>query len=103
LPLRVEPAGYPGTRVEVALEQAGTRPLTPAEARRLLGAAANTPTPEIAGDVVEVRASIAGTAFLADDGEHPWVDGMAASAETPVRSEPLIYSLFPGLRAAISD
>ena len=103
LPLRVEFLGHPDAAVDVTIEQLDDRPRTPEEARRSLGSAATEANFEIPEDVVVAWAALPGTTFRAADGEHTYVDGMAVAARTPIRSEPLIFSLFPGLRAAISN
>lgn len=100
--LRVELTAYSGAIVETPIAQLDDRVLTPEEARRSLGLAAAATPLDIPGPVVVARAFLPGTTFRSADGEHPYADGMTAAATTPVRSEPLIFALFPGLRAAIS-
>lgn len=101
-PLTIELAGRPGAIVEASIAQIDDRVLTPEEARRSMGSAAAGTGLDLGGSVV-VHAILPGTAFRSGGGELPYSDGMAAAATTPVRSEPLIFALFPGLRAAISN
>ena len=102
MPLRVELAGYPQAGLAVVIEHLGDQAVGPAEARRALGTAAADAV-EIPGPVVLARATLPGPMFRALDGEHRFHDGMVASAEVTVGSEPLIVSLLPGLRTALAD
>lgn len=102
MPLRVELAGYPQAGLAVAIEHLGDQAVGPAEARRALGTAAGEAV-EIPGVVVLARATLPGATFRAPDGEHRFHDGMVASAEVTLGSEPLIVSLLPGLRTALAD
>jgi len=102
-PLTIELTGHPGANVEAPIAQLDDRALTPEEGRRLLGPAAAEAVLGLQGPVVVARAVLPGTTFRSEAGEHPYADGMAAAATTQVRSEPLIFALFPGLRAAISN
>lgn len=99
MPLRVEIDGRSQASLHLEIEQLERRAVGPAEARRALGAVADAV--EVTGTVVVVRASLPGTALRTADGERPFHDGMLAEAETPVRSERLIFALFPGLKAAL--
>jgi hypothetical protein len=101
-PLRIEITAYPGATVDAPIAQLDDRVLTPEEARRSMGPAADGAGLDLRGSVVVARAALPGTTFRSGGGELPYSDGMAAAATTPVRSEPLIFALFPGLRAAIS-
>jgi len=102
-PLRIEITGHPGATVDASIAQLDDRVLTPEEARRYLGPAAAETRLDVQGPVVVARADLPGTTFRSAGGEHAYADGMTAAATTPVRSEPLIFALFPGLRAAISN
>src|SRR5262245_1633687 len=98
-PLRLEIDDHPGAIVEASIARIDDRVLTPEEARRFLD---TDPRLDVSGSVVVARADLPGTTFRAAGGSRPYSDGMTATAETPARSEPLIYALFPGLRAALS-
>jgi len=102
LPLRVEMAGYPQATVSVTIEHLGDQAIGPAEARRALGPVI-ADSIEVPGSVVLVTARLPGTTFHALDGEYGFHDGMVTLAEVPVRTERLIFALFPGLRSAFAS
>jgi hypothetical protein len=99
LPLVVSIAGFPRARADLEITLAGDHVISAVEARRALGDAAGSI--EIPEAAVLVEASVPKTTFEYLGGEASFHDGMAAEAETPVGSQRLIFSLFPGLKTAL--
>ncbi|HYC92890.1 MAG TPA: GAF domain-containing protein [Thermoanaerobaculia bacterium] len=98
MPLNLELRGYRHTPQRLTIASIADEVVGPEEARRLLG-------PEVAtsvalnGPLVRVSASFPADTFDARGERYALHDGMWGSAEVPVRSEPLLVTLIPGLRA----
>lgn len=100
MPLRLELAGFPGAVQELTIDTVGPEVLGPAEVRRFL-APADAVT--LTGPVVMVEARLPGDRFTVGERSYAFHDGMQATAEVPVRSEPILVTLVPGLRAIFPD
>lgn len=96
--VRLELTGYPFLYQWLTLETVAEEVTGPAEARRLLGPSASDAV-EITGPVALVTARLPAADFVVGDETYPYRDGMLGRAEIRTRSEPLLLSLVPGLRA----
>lgn len=100
MPLRMELDGYRYQYRRLAIDEISDEVVGPAEVKRYLG-------PEIAdavsltGPVVLVQASLPTSTFDLDGRAVRYHDGMMAKAEARVRSERILVSLVPGLRALV--
>jgi len=98
LPIRLEIAGYKYAYQKLAVESVSDEVIGPTEARRYLG-------PEIAdsvaieGPVAIVKARLPASEFTADGKTYRYHNGMHGTAEVQVRSERLLLTLVPGLKA----
>jgi membrane fusion protein (multidrug efflux system) len=98
LPIRLEIAGYKYAYQKLAVESVSDEVIGPTEARRYLG-------PEIAdsvaidGPVAIVKARLPAAEFTADGKTYRYHNGMHGTAEVQVRSERLLLTLVPGLKA----
>ena len=102
MPLRLELAGFPGVYQELTIGTVGQEVLGPAEARRYLGPG-RADTVALSGPVVVVEARLPGGTFTIGDRSYAFHDGMLATAEVPVRSEPIFVTLVPDLRVLFAD
>jgi len=95
--LRLEVAGYRYAYQQLEIDWVSDEVIGPNEARRYLGpqVADNL---EIAGPVVLVRARLPDGSFDADGDTFLYHDGMLATAEVAIRTEPIIVTLFPFLK-----
>ena len=98
-PLRLEVQGYPYRYQRLVVESVNDQVLGPAEARQALGPTLRDAVP-VAGPVVVVRARLPRASFELDGRTVLYHDGMPGYAEVPVRSEPILASLLPGLDEA---
>lgn len=96
--LRVELTGHAHAAAWVDGAVFGDAVIGPGEARRVLGEEIADAV-ELLGPVVVAEAALVGDALVAGDRRYPLHDGMPARVETPLRSEPLLYALFPALRS----
>ncbi len=96
MPLRLEILGYQYAYQDLTIDSVSDEVIGPAEARRYLGpqVADNLP---IDGPVVLVRARLPESSFEASHEIYRFHDGMLATARVPVRTEPVIFTLFPFL------
>jgi membrane fusion protein (multidrug efflux system) len=98
MPLRIELEGYRYQYRRLTIDEISDEVVGPAEVKRYLG-------PEIAdaisltGPVILVQASLPSSTFELDGRAVRYHDGMLAKAEARVRSETILLSLVPGLRA----
>lgn len=102
MPLRLELAGFPGAVHELTIGTVGQEILGPAEVRRYLGPG-RADAVSLTGPVVVVEARLPGDTFTVGGSSFAFHDGMLATAEVPVRSEPLFVSLVPDLRGLFPD
>jgi GAF domain-containing protein len=100
MPLNLELRGYRHAPQHLVIASVADEVVGPEEAKRLLG-------PEVAGAVplngplVRVEAVFASDTFEASGERYVLHDGMWGVAEVPVRSESMLATLVPGLRAAL--
>ncbi|MCG8458153.1 MAG: HlyD family efflux transporter periplasmic adaptor subunit, partial [Holophagales bacterium] len=98
MPLRLELRGYPHAYQRLKVDAVSEEVFGPSEARRVLG-------PEIAdaltvsGPVALVEANLPGPTFDSQGRSYTYHDGIPGRAEIRVRSEPILVSLIPALRA----
>ncbi len=97
-PLRMELSGYAYTYQHLVVETVSEQVIGPSEARRALGPAIAEALP-ILGPVILVEARLESTQFESDGEIYEFHDGMHGTAEVRVRSEPILLTLVPGLKA----
>jgi membrane fusion protein (multidrug efflux system) len=96
--LRMELQGFPYQYQELIIDEVGDELVGPGEVRRYLG-------PELAesltvtGAVVLVRAHTPSRFFEADGRRLAYVDGMLATAHARVKTERIVTTIIPGLKA----
>jgi membrane fusion protein (multidrug efflux system) len=98
MPLRLEVQGYRYAYQHLTVDSVESQAVGPAEARRYLGdeiADAVTFT----GPVVKVEAHLTSGTFEADGKVRRYHDGMLAQAEVQIRSERVLVTLIPALKA----
>lgn len=96
--VRLELSGYPFLYQWLTLDSVAEEVTGPAEARRLLGPDAGDAV-ELGGPVALVTARLPAETFTISGERYPYRDGMLGRAEVRIRSERLLLSLVPGLRA----
>jgi membrane fusion protein (multidrug efflux system) len=98
MPMRLELSGFRFAYRELEIDTIGDEVIGPAEARRYLGAEiADTVT--LPSSVILVRAHLPTRDFSVDGRTFAYHDGMQGTAEARVRTEPILFSLVPGLKA----
>ncbi len=102
LPVRLELEGYPYHYERLRVAAAGEEVIGPAEARLALGETI-ADSVEFAGPVVLVEAELPAGTFAAGGREVRFHDGMRGRAEVRVRSESVLLTLVPGLRALLGE
>lgn len=100
MPLQLELRGYAHAPQSLTIVSVADDVVGPEEAKRLLGPEVATAVP-LNGPLVRVEAFFSGGTFEADGERYALHDGMWGAAEVPVRSEPLLAALVPGLRAVL--
>ena len=96
--MRLELRGFPYFHHNVLIDAVGDEVVGPNEVRRTLGpTVADTFTPEGASVLVEGHLPERG--FIVDGRRLAYFDGMQGTAEVAVRSERIIVTLVPGLKA----
>lgn len=97
-PLRLELTGFRYAYQRLTITAVGNEVIGPNEVRRFLGQdIADAVT--LQGSQVIVRAPVPARAFHAGGRWHTYHDGMHGTAKVRVRSERLIFTLVPGLKA----
>jgi len=96
--LRFEVSGYQYAYQEMRIEAVGAEIIGPTQVRRYLGQELED-TVEIKGPVVLVEARPQSPGFEVDGQKFNFYHGMNGLAEVRVRSESVLVSLIPGLRA----
>jgi membrane fusion protein (multidrug efflux system) len=86
--------GYSNSREVASVAHVGTEIISPREAALEVG----TDVLIVPGPVVIVRAFLPASGFSAGGRSYSYRDGMTATAEVSIGSEPMIVSLVPGLR-----
>jgi membrane fusion protein (multidrug efflux system) len=102
MPLRFEPHGYRYAYQHLRVERVGDEVVGPAEARRFLGAGIGDAV-TLSGPVVFVHAELPATTFESDGRIYRYHDGIQGTAEVRVRSESILTTLLPGLKALSND
>jgi membrane fusion protein (multidrug efflux system) len=98
--LRVELRGFPYQYQELTIDEVGDELVGPGEVQRYLG-------PELAesvtvdGAVVLVRANAPSRFFEADGKRLTYFDGMQGTAHAHVKSERIVTTIIPGLKALL--
>ncbi len=100
--LRFEPHGYRYAYQHLRVDRVGDEVVGPAEARRYLGAGIGDAV-TLSGPVVFVHAELPNTTFESDGRIYRYHDGIQGTAEVRVRSERILTTLLPGLKALFSD
>lgn len=95
--LRLELSGFPHDYQDLRIDHVGREVIGPSEARRYLGLQVGDSVP-IRGPSVLVRATLPASTFASDGNDYAFQDGMLGRAEVRVRSERILFELFPGMR-----
>lgn len=102
MPLRLELQGYAYAYLHLTVERVDAEVIGPTEARRVLGPGIGDAVP-VEGSVVLVHARLPQRTFESDGETYFFHDGMFGTAEVRVRSEPILVTLVPGLKAFFSE
>lgn len=100
MPVRLELDGYRYQYRRLAIDEISDEVVGPAEVKRFLGAEIADAI-NVSGPVVLVQASMPTSTFEVDGRPVRYHDGMLARAEARIRSERILFSLVPGLRALV--
>jgi membrane fusion protein (multidrug efflux system) len=98
MPLRVELDGFRYDYRELTIESVGDQVIGPGELQRYLGPDLDGAV-RLSGPIVLVRARMPSRTFTNQGRVLGYFDGMPARAEASVRSEPILLTLIPGLKA----
>ena len=98
MPIRFELDGYRYEYRELTIDSIGDEIVGPNEARRLFGAG-NTDGLAIDEPVVLVRATLPSPQFTSNGDTFHYYDGLRARAQARLRSEPILFTILPGLKA----
>ncbi len=98
MPLRLEVQGYRYAYQHLVVDTVGDEVVGPAEARRYLGDALGDSV-QFTGPVVKVEAHLPSNTFEAEGKMRSYHDGMVAQAEVRIRSERVLVTLIPALKA----
>ena len=98
MPLRMEVQGYRYAYQHLIVDSVGDEVVGPAEARRSLGEALGDSV-QFSGPVVKVEAHLPSNTFEAEGKVRGYHDGMVAQAEVRIRSERVLVTLIPALKA----
>ncbi|MFL6259189.1 MAG: GAF domain-containing protein [Thermoanaerobaculia bacterium] len=96
--LRMEIHGYRYAYQHLTVDAVGDEVVGPAEARRYLGEGLGDSV-QFAGPVVKVEAHLPSNTFEAEGKVRSYHDGMVAQAEIRIRSERVLVTLIPALKA----
>jgi membrane fusion protein (multidrug efflux system) len=100
--VRFEISGYQYAYQALAVSSVGDEVVGPNEARRYLGPGlADSVT--VGGPVVVVEATLPTETFTAEGKTYRYHNGMNGIAEVRVRSEKILFTLIPGLKALFND
>jgi multidrug resistance efflux pump len=98
MPLRMEVQGYRYAYQHLTVDSVGDEVVGPAEARRYLGEGLGDSV-QFSGPVVKVEAHLPSNTFEAEGKVRSYHDGMVAQAEVRIRSERVLVTLIPALKA----
>jgi len=96
--LRLEIAGFPYAYQRLLVSAVDEAVVGPGEGRLVLGSSL-ADSVQVDGAVALVEAQIQGASFESGGRRYNYFDGMQATAEVLVGSEPLVFHLFPALRS----
>ncbi len=102
MPLRLELEGYKYAYQHLVVDAIGEEVVGPGEARRVLGASIGDAVP-LTGPVIFVHARLPTRTFESGGRIYEYHDGMQGRAEVWVRSESILTTLLPDLKAVTSD
>ena len=98
MPIRFEISGYRYAYQRLTVESVGDEVVGPTEARRYLGAEIGDSV-QLTGPVVILKARLPRPTFQAEGRTYRFHNGMHGTAEVEVRSEKILVTLVPGLKA----
>jgi membrane fusion protein (multidrug efflux system) len=98
MPIRFEISGYRYAYQRLTVESVGDEVVGPNEARRYLGAEIGDSV-QLTGPVVILKARLPRPTFQAEGRTYRYHNGMHGTAEVEVRSEKILLTLVPGLKA----
>jgi len=98
MPIRFEISGYRYAYQKLTVESVGEEVVGPSEARRYLGAEIGDSV-QLTGPVVILKARLPRPTFQAEGRSYRFHNGMHGNAEVEVRSENILVTLVPGLKA----
>lgn len=98
MPLRLELSGYRYAYQRLTIDSIGDEVIGPQAARRYLGQEIADAV-ALPGPVVLVHARLPGPTFTTEGRTYDFHDGMHGTAEVRVRSESILLTLVPGLKA----
>jgi membrane fusion protein (multidrug efflux system) len=98
MPIRFEISGYRYAYQKLTVESVGDEVVGPSEARRYLGAEIGDSV-QLTGPVVILKARLERPTFQAEGRRYRFHNGMHGTAEVEVRSEKILVTLVPGLKA----
>lgn len=102
MPIRFEISGYRYAYQRLTVDSVGDEVVGPAEAHRYLGAEiADSVT--LNGPVVILKARLPSPSFVAEGHTYRFHNGMHGNAEVEVRSEKILVTLVPGLKALLRN
>ncbi len=99
--VRLEISGYNYAYQLLDVEQVSENVVGPNEARRYLSEGV-ADTVRVPGPVVLLEAALPSLTFQADGDIYQYHNGMLGTAEVRVRSEKILFTLVPGLKAALT-
>jgi membrane fusion protein (multidrug efflux system) len=102
MPMRLEISGYKYAYQKLAVGSVGDEVIGPAEAQRYL-APGVADAMQVTGPVVIVHARLPAATFTAEGKTYRYHDGMHGQAEVRVRSERILFTLIPALKAAFGN
>ncbi|MFN8492832.1 MAG: hypothetical protein U0350_34835 [Caldilineaceae bacterium] len=103
MPLRLALTGYPTAAAQtLRIETIGDQWLTPADAPPRLRALLANSAPGNAAFVL-VRARPSSSTFTVEQQIWPYLDGMQGRVEARVRSERILFALWPTLKTVVED
>jgi hypothetical protein len=103
MPIRFEIAGYRYAYQALTVRSVGEDVVGPNEARRYMGPGLADSVTVGGGPVVVVEAALPAETFAAEDKTYRYHNGMSGRAEVRVRSEKILFTLVPGLKALFTD
>lgn len=102
LSIRFEIEGYRYAYQEMAIKSVGDQIIGPSEVKRYLGQEIQD-TVTVTGPVVLVEATPPSMTFTVDGEIFNFYHGMSGMAEARVRTEPIPFAIFPGLRVLFGE